>query len=61
MSEDDNLPIFTLGGQSLRDGFPVHVIERRNGVIKHDAGAAVGCGHLSQKSSESDTPVLTFA
>ncbi|GEP59648.1 hypothetical protein RSO01_68140 [Reyranella soli] len=61
MGEHDHLTVGGLGNEPFRDGLPMHVVERRNRIVKDNAGFVVGGGEFSHERSEGDATMFAFA
>ncbi len=61
VGEDDHLTVSGFGDQALGDGLSVHVVERGNGIIEHDAGLVFGSGKFGHERGQRDATMLAFA
>jgi hypothetical protein len=61
VGEHYNLSFETLNGDTLRDRFSVHMVERGNRVIEYNARTAARRRKLGKKGSERDAAVLALA
>ena len=61
MSENDDLAMCGFSNQAFSYSPPVHVVERRNGIVKDDAGLIFRGGEFSHERGQSNAAIFTFA
>ena len=60
MGEDDHLPLASFLSKTLGNGLSMEMIQRRNWIVKNDAGAAIVGRQLGHEACQSDTSVFSF-